>query len=165
MSRLIWTLLIVTTVLSSTACGGRRRYGDPDGRPTAFDVTLHRGFVAGMHRRSPVGVGAGVSIGPGGMRSGLGLGLTARSTSVTLLAGDDVGSARCFRQPLRWGRNRFTVPIRDGRDLVFTVQADGGRQGFERIGALTISGSQPLVIIDLNDDGATVRLEPEGAQP
>ena len=163
MSRTALSVVICTLVLAITGCGSRR-YGDPDGRPTVFEVTLQRDFVAGMHRRSPVGLGAGVSVGRGGIRPGIGLGITARSTSITLLAGEDVGSGRCFRQSLRWGRNRFTVPIRSGRDLVFTIQAQGGREGFERIGALTITGERPLVTIDLDADGADINLAPEGGQ-
>ncbi|MFW5751522.1 MAG: hypothetical protein ACOCZK_07750, partial [Planctomycetota bacterium] len=134
--------------------------------PVTFDVQLDREFVRTMHnRQGRVRMGMAVRGGSGGLTVGPRLGIGFASTKVHLLAGKNVGSGRLFQQALHWGQNQFVVPINQGREVVFTIDASGGRSGWEGIGSVTITGNRPLVSLDLDGDGATIDFQPEGAAP
>lgn len=158
-------LALLALCLCAVGCGSRR-YGDPDGTPVTFDVQLDREFVRSMrNRQGRVRMGMEVRGGSGGLRAGPTLGIGFTSTKIHLLAGQHVGSSRLFQQELSWGANRFVVPINQGRTVVFTVEATGARSGWEGAGEVTIAGDHPLIKLDLDGDGASIALSPEGAAP
>lgn len=149
-------ILLGAALILLSACGEPRRYGDVGGTPTTVRVSLDRAFVSGMHnRQARVGVGVGGSVSSGGHRSvGTGLGVSFSATSVYLLGGEGAGEAQLFRQTLSWGETTFTVPLTPGRSLHLTVQVQGGREGWESVGAVVIpAGATPTVTLGLSDAG------------
>jgi len=156
-------VLIALCSLLLTACGTPRRYGDTGGVPVVFHVNVDRAFVAGMqNRQGRVGVGVGGSLSSGGHSSlGTGVGLSFSATTIYLVGGDGAGEAQVFRQELKWGESSFTVPLAPGRTLFLTVQAQGGRDGWEAIGSLVIPpGDKPQVTVRLTDTGAQLSAAP-----
>jgi len=152
------TVVCLCAVLLS-ACGGSRLSGDPDGVPVTFHVELERSFVREMaNRQGRVGLGAGVGIGRGGGGVGLGVGLRFSSTHVTLLGGSEPAAAELFRQRIGWGSNRFTVPLRPGRELVITASVTGAREGWEVVGRTEIDPERPVVLLQMGEAGGQLRL-------
>jgi hypothetical protein len=155
--RRAWCGLALLAVLAG--CGEPRRFGDAGGVPVAFTVTLDRAFVSGMrNRQGRVGLGVGGSLSSGGHSSvGTGVGLSFASTTVYLVGGDGPGEAQVFRQELKWGENGFTVPLTPARTLHLTVQVQGGRDGWEAIGPVTLPAvDHPTVTIGLSDAGPRI---------
>ena len=162
--RLIVAALAAAGLLA--ACGAKRRFGDEDGVPIAFAVTLERGFVADMrNRQGRVGVGGGVGFSSGGGSAvGTGVGLSFSATTVYLLGGEQSGGAQVFRKEIGWGENTFTVPLRAGRELALTVQVQGGREGWEAIGTVTVPADPAAVIrVDLGGAGPSLGVVPPPA--
>ena len=153
-------------LLLMAGCGEPRRFGDTDGTPTAFSVSLDRAFVNGFENRQgrpSVGAGVGFSSG-GGSYSGAGVGFTFSTTQVYLLGGDNIGQGEVFRQELKWGENSFSVPLKPGRTLHLTVMAEGGRRGWEGVGSLVApQDTAPAVHIELGAQGGKITTTP--AQP
>jgi len=142
-------------LVALVACATPRRFGDPEGLPITFTVTVERAFFENMHNHqwSP-SVGAGVGLGSGGgSGAGLGVGLGFAGTSIYLIGGDAAGQADVFRKELKWGDNTFTVPLRPGRTMVLGVQAEGGRVGWESLGSVTVPAASDVrvtVVMDAN---------------
>lgn len=160
---LLATAALIGTALLATGCGKARRYGDDGGVPVVFSVTLERASVADMSNRQwRPSVGAGVGMSSGGRSSfGTGVGLSFSATEVYLLGGDGPAEAQIFRRELKWGENRFAVPLTPGRTLHLTVKAQGGREGWESLGAVTIpSAPEPRVTVFIVGDGTRVITEP-----
>jgi hypothetical protein len=153
------SLLIATSaLLCICSCGKPRRFGDEGGVPATFTVHLERAFVGGMkNRQARPSLGVGAGIGSGGHSSfGTGVGLTFSSTVVHILGGEEPGSGNVFIKEIEWGDNTFTVPLTPGRTLTLSVEASGGREGWESIGTLTVpqeSGSE--IHLDLTESGGT----------
>ena len=142
------TLLIIlltsfglSSVLTVSGCGASRVEGDADGVLVPFAVQVDEAFFSRMaDHRTSVGTGAGVGFGSGGSTGlGLGFGLGFHATTVYLLGGEHPGEAGSFRRKLSWGENHFVIPLRAGRTVNLTVQAEGGRQGWESVGVLTVA--------------------------
>lgn len=151
-------LTCATVALLLSSCGKPRRFGDEGGAPTAFTVRLDRAFVNGMkNRQARPSIGAGAAFGSGGHSSfGTGVGLTFSSTVVHLLGGDAPGSGNVFAKELEWGDNSFQVPLTPGRSLTLSVQAAGGREGWESVGTVTAPTEAGSVIhLDLTENGGT----------
>jgi hypothetical protein len=151
-------------------CGDERRYGDPGARLVAFNVHLERAYIRQLaDRRIGVGVGAGESWSSSGASgTGIGVGLTFSTTTVTLFGGDGVAEAQVFRQELKWGDNAFAVPLTPGRALYLMVRAEGGHEGWESIGSLTVppaDAANPAVTIVLGGNGRTVTVSPPTVAP
>jgi hypothetical protein len=158
--------LAVLVLVGTSACGAKRAEGDAGGRPVAFHVTLERAFVSTMERRVSTGVGVGTGISSSGAsHMGVGLGVGFSSTQVYLLGGSGSGSASAFRKPLSWGTTDFTVPLTPGRQLTLTVQCEGGRQGWESLGTITIPEAEGAarVRVDLVASGPAVQATPSPA--
>ena len=85
-------------------------------------------------------------------------GVTFSSTQIYVLGGDAIGQADVFRQEVKWGDNTFTVPLTPGHVLQLTVQAEGGRRGWEALGSITVPMNDPTVRIALTGDGAKIEL-------
>jgi len=153
-------------ILVLTGCGTPRRFGDVDGTPVLIQVDLERAYVRSLSDRNVgVGVGAGVGVGSGGYRSsGVGIGLSFSSTQVYLLGGDATGQGNVFRKQIAWGTHAFEVPLTPGRTLALTVQAQGGYEGWEGIGTVTVPESGAGTIrIDLLGEGTDVRITTDAA--
>lgn len=137
-------------------CGNTRAEGDPDGIPVTFVVHADRAFFSRMaSQRTTVSSGIGVGVGTGGMGTGLGLGIGFHGTSAYLLGGAHPGEAGSFRHALTWGETRFTVPLRSGRTIILTAQAEGGRQGWETVGEFTVGApGADEIDLKLDADGA-----------
>jgi hypothetical protein len=152
----------VLALVCLSGCGEPRRFGDAGGQPVTFTVRVEKPFFSTMENRQgrpSVGAGVGFSSG-GGSYSGVGVGFTFSSTQVYLLGGDAVGQADVFRQEVKWGDNTFTVPLTPGHVVQLTVQAEGGRRGWEAIGAITVPMSEPAVRVALTANGAKVEVTP-----
>jgi hypothetical protein len=122
------------------SCGTPRRFGDADGQPVSFHVELDREYVRSLSDRqvsTSMGVGVGSSS-HGGRSAGVGVGVSFSSTQVYLLGGDAAAQGNVFRKQISWGDTEFTVPLTAGRVLHLTVQVQGGYQGWEAIGPVTI---------------------------
>ncbi|MBA3709704.1 MAG: hypothetical protein H0W83_12900, partial [Planctomycetes bacterium] len=133
------------------------------GVPVAFTVHLERAYVHEMRNRQfRPSVGAGAAFGSNGTSSyGTGVGLGFSSTQVYLLGGDGVAESQVFRRELRWGDNSFSVPLTPARVLHLTVQVEGGREGWESIGNITIpTAIAPQVRIVLDHAGGAVTVGP-----
>ncbi|MBA3685217.1 MAG: hypothetical protein H0W72_08255 [Planctomycetes bacterium] len=143
------------------ACGKKRRYGDEGGTPVSFIITLDRAFVSGMrNRQGRLGVGAGVGLGSGGHSSvGGGVGMSFSATTVDIYGGEGPGEGQIFRHEIGWGETRFSVPLMPGRVLHITVQATGGREGWECVGSVTIPATGSTVHLDLGEAGPVLRSE------
>ncbi len=148
-------LILVAIAVTLAACGAKRRYGDEGGTPVAFVVTLDRAFVNGMrNRQGRVGIGAGAGFGSGGHSSGgVGLGMSFSATNVDVVGGDGPAQGQVFHRDLEWGENRFSVPLKPGRILHLTVQASGGREGWESVGEVAIPATGGTVHLDLGEAG------------
>ena len=66
---------------------------------------------------------------------------------------------------MKWGDNTFTVSMTPGHVVQLTVQAEGGRRGWEALGAITVPMSDPTVRIALTGDGAKVEVTPVTPMP
>ena len=65
---------------------------------------------------------------------------------------------------MKWGDNRFSVPLTPGRALHLTVTAEGGRRGWEAVGTVVVpQDAAPAVNIALGAEGGKVTTTP--AQP
>lgn len=160
------SLLTAVACLVVSSCGQTRRYGDDQGAPVAFTVSLDRAFVKAMHNNQwRPSVGAGASFSSGGSRSyGTGVGVSFSSTNVYLLGGEGPAEAQVFRRELKWGDNAFTVPLTPGRTLHLTVKAEGGREGWESLGEFPVPrDGDPRFSITLGRDGAKVTVTPAPA--
>ena len=160
-------LLVLSAALClAVGCGTKRRYGDEGGTPVTMRVTLERAFVSDMKNRQGsvgVGVGAGISSG-GGSSIGTGVGLSFSSTTVYLVGGDGPGQGQVFRKEIEWGESSFSVPLMPGRTLHLTVQVEGGRHGWEAIGAVEIPRSPaPTVDVVLGASGPKLTAGPVAA--
>jgi hypothetical protein len=160
-------LLLPFAALLLSACGEPRRYGDNGGVPVTFTTRVDRGFFSSMeNRQGRPSAGAGVGFGSGGMTGvGVGVGFSFSSTQVYVLGGDSVGQGNVFHQEVKWGENTFTVPLAAGRTLHLTVQAEGGRRGWEAIGTITVPAQDPTVAIVLDANGAKLTVTPAAATP
>ncbi|MBA3697956.1 MAG: hypothetical protein H0W78_03670 [Planctomycetes bacterium] len=152
-------------VLLLTACGEPRRFGDTNGMPVTITLTVERPFFSSMeNRQGRPSAGAGVGFGSGGHSGvGVGVGFSFSSTQVYLLGGDAVGQGNVFRKEVKWGDNTFNVPLAAGRVLHLTVQAEGGRRGWEAIGTITVPAQTPAVTILLDANGAKLTVTPSAA--
>jgi hypothetical protein len=155
------TFAILSVVLLS-ACGEPRRFGDNGGVPVNFSAQVERAFFNSMeNRQGRPSAGAGIGFGSGGMTGvGVGIGLSFSSTQVYLLGGDAVGQGNVFQKELKWGENAFSVPLTAGRTLHLTVQAEGGRRGWEAIGTFNVPAQDPKVAILLDSNGAKLTVTP-----
>jgi hypothetical protein len=157
---------VALSCMAIGGCGEPRRYGDTGGAPVKFQVKLEKPFFDAMSNRQwrpSVGAGAGFSSG-GHSGVGAGVGFTFSSTEVFLLGGEAVAQADVFRQELKWGDNAFTVPLTPGRTLTLTVQAEGGREGWESLGTITVPNAPDAqVAITLAAGGGTVAVTPAPA--
>lgn len=149
-------------VLLLSACGEPRRFGDTGGVPVTVTLKVERPFFSSMeNRQGRPSAGAGVGFGSGGMTGvGVGVGFSFSSTQIYLLGGDSVGQGNVFRKEVKWGDNTFTVPLSTGRTLHLTVQAEGGRRGWEAIGTITVPAQDPKVDIVLDGNGAKFTVTP-----
>ncbi len=154
-------LLTLALLAVLCGCGKTRVEGDPDGIPVTFAVHVDAAFFSRMANHSTtVGTGAGVGFGHGAPGLGLGLGIGFRSTTAYLLGGANPGEAGSFRRRLSWGDNRFTIPLRSGRSVTLTAQAEGGREGWESVGEFTVAGpgaDEVDLTLDENGSRITVR--------
>lgn len=155
-------LLACAVVLVLSGCGEPRRFGDAGGVPVTVNAQVNRQFFSSMeNRQGRPSAGAGVGFSSGGHSSmGVGIGFQFSSTQVYLLGGDAVGQANVFRQELKWGDNQFTVPLAAGRTIFLTVQAEGGRRGWEAIGQFVIPAQDPRISVELDGNGAKVTVTP-----
>lgn len=160
-------LLVVGAFLLLSACGEPRRFGDAGAAPVTVNVKVDRAFFSSMeNRQGRPSAGAGVGFGSGGARSvGVGVGFSFSSTQVYLLGGDQVGQGNVFIKEVKWGDNTFEVPLASGRTLHLTVQAEGGRRGWEAIGTITVPAQDPTVAIVLDTNGAKLTVTPAPAAP
>jgi hypothetical protein len=166
MNRLL-AALACATVFGLSACGEPRRFGDAGGTPVTITAQVDRAFFSSMEsRQGRPSAGAGVGFSSGGHTGvGVGVGLSFSSTQVYLLGGDAVGQGNVFRKELKWGDNSFTVPLTPGRVLHLTVQAEGGRRGWEAIGSVTVPAADPAVAIVLDANGTKLTVTPAAAVP
>lgn len=157
--------LAFIAVLLLTACGEPRRFGDANGVPVTINLKVERAFFSSMeNRQGRPSAGAGVGFGSGGHTGvGVGIGFSFSSTQVYLLGGDSVGQGNVFRKEVKWGDNTFNVPLAAERTLHLTVQAEGGRRGWEAIGTITVPAQNPAVTILLDGNGAKVTVTPAPA--
>jgi hypothetical protein len=158
--------LILLALLPVAGCGSTRRYGDAGGVPVPFDVRLERSFVHDMQNRQwRPSVGAGAAFGSGGYSSyGTGVGLSFSSTEVYLLGGDGPAESQIFRREISWGDNSFSVPLAVGHVVHLTVMAQGGREGWESIGTITVPNAiDPRVRIVLDRDSVSLSVTPAPA--
>ena len=155
-------ILAFVAVLLLSACGEPRRFGDTGGVPVTVTLKVERPFFSSMeNRQGRPSAGAGVGFGSGGMSGvGVGIGFSFSSTQVYLLGGDAVGQGNIFRKEVGWGDNTFIVPLTAGRTIHLTVQAEGGRRGWEAIGAITVPAQDPKVDIVLDNNGAKFTVTP-----
>lgn len=160
-------LLACAVVLVLSGCGEPRRFGDTGGVPVTVSAQVNRAFFSSMeNRQGRPSAGAGVGFSSGGHSSmGVGIGFQFSSTQVYLLGGDAVGQANVFRQELKWGDNTFTVPLAAGRTIFLTIQAEGGRRGWESIGQFVIPAQDPKITLELDGNGAKVTVTPAVVQP
>lgn len=158
-------VLVVAAVLILAACGEPRRFGDAGGVPVTVSATIERPFFTSMqNRQGRPSAGAGVGMSSGGWSSvGVGVGFQFSSTQVYLLGGDAIGQGNVFRKEVKWGENTFTVPLTPGRTLHLTVQAEGGRRGWEAIGTLTVPAQDPAITLVLDGNGAKITVTPTPA--
>lgn len=160
MDRIRRLAAVAALILVLAGCGTPRRFGDVDGKPILVQVHLQRAYVRSLSDRN-VGIGAGVGVGVGSgghSHTGVGIGLSFSSTQVYLLGGDATGQGNVFRKQISWGSNSFEVPLTPGRTLAFTVQVQGGYEGWEGIGTVTIPETGAHTIrIDLLGEGTEVR--------
>lgn len=156
-------LLLPVLGLLLSGCGESRRDGDADGIPVTFTVHTERAFFSRMsdHRTSvSSGVGVGFGGGGGGIGTGVGLGIGFHGTTAYLLGGDNPNEYGSFRKELSWGDTTFTVPLRVGRVLTLTAQAEGGREGWETIGKVTVAaGTTQNINLVLNADGSKLTMK------
>jgi hypothetical protein len=157
--------VLALVALACASCGQPRRYGDEGGVPVAFQVAVDKAFFSSMRNHQVGGVvGAGGSWSPGygaGFGTGVGVGITFTTTSVYILGGEGVGQADVFRQEVKWGDNHFTVPLKPGHVINLSVHAEGGRQGWEVLGPITVpAGADPRLSIALGADGPKVTVAP-----
>lgn len=160
-------VIVVAAVLVLSACGEPRRFGDANGVPVNVTATIERPFFSTMqNRQGRPSAGAGVGISSGGWSSvGVGIGFQFSSTQVYLLGGDSIGQGNVFRKEMKWGENTFTVPLAAGRTLHLTVQAEGGRRGWEAIGTLTVPAHDPTITLRLDGNGAHMTVTPATPAP
>ena len=158
-------LLAIATVLLLSACGEPRRFGDAGGIPVTVTVKVERAFFSSMeNRQGRPSAAAGVGFGSGGHTGvGVGIGFSFSSTQVYLLGGDSIGQGNIFRKEIKWGDNSFSVPLAAGRTLHLTIQAEGGRRGWEAIGPLTVPAQDPTVTVLLDGSGAKITVSPAPA--
>ncbi|KAH0533739.1 hypothetical protein FGG08_007578 [Glutinoglossum americanum] len=152
-------LLPACLLLLCAGCAEKRKEGDPDGIPVAFTVRTDRAFFSRMLDRSTtVSTGLGVGVGSGGMvGSGVGIGFGFHATVPWLLAGDHPAEASLFRRELDWGETTFSVPLRAGRKVVLTAQAQGGKEGWETVGEFTVAAqSADEVVLTLDAAGSRI---------
>ncbi len=150
--------LLALVLFGLCACGSPRQMGDVGGLPVQFEVLLDRSFVGAMeNRQGKMGASAGVTVGSGGTRTGVGFGLSFQSTNVYLYGGNAAGQANLFRKRIKWGVNQFEVPLKPGRKVVFTAVVSGGRSGWETIGAYAVLSKDNAVRITLSESGGTVQ--------
>ena len=158
---MLYRLALLGVCVFLISCGPKRAEGDPDGLPVTFTVHAESVFFSRMaDRRTTVSSGVGMGIGPHlGSGVGVGLGVGFQSTEPYLLGGEHPGEAGSFRKALSWGDTTFTVPLRSGRKVVLTAQAQGGREGWETIGEFTVAAGaadEVQVILDANGGKVTV---------
>jgi len=148
--------------LCAASCSDTRREGDADGVPVVFTVQAESAFFSWMTDRRTSTV-TGVGVGTSGMRSGVGLGVGVgfTGTEIYLLGHEQANRPFLFRRRLSYGDNTFTIPLRPGRTLVLTAQAEGGREGSETVGEIVIpTTAAPTVRVSLTKDGAKVETGP-----
>ncbi len=186
-------ILFVVLAVLIAGCGGPRRLaGDSDGVLVELSVTLSRNFVRDLKNRGPGGPDVVVYErfgptfyhpypywhgGPGYYHSppgyygdpfwGGGVWVSGPApTTVNLLAGDGPAEGRLFRAELRYGDNRFIVPVKPGRKVVFTIQAYGGLDGWEEVGGFT-ADNRPgqVVVLDLKEHPPRIGVQDPPAPP
>ena len=141
-----------------SACGGSRSMGDIGGVPVEIKVDLDRAFVSAMeNRQGRLGASAGMTVGSGGTRTGIGFGLSFSSTNVYIYGGNAPGQANVFRKKVKWGSNEFTIPMNPGRKVVFTAVVSGGRSGWESVGSYVVKADKNAVLISLVESGTSVQ--------
>ncbi len=153
-----YRMIFFTWCVLMCSCGPTRAQGDADGVPVTFTVHAESVFFSRMaDHRTSVGSGVGFGVDSGGLSSGIGLGVGFHGTQAYLLGGEHPGEAGAFRHALSWGDSTFTVPLRSGRRVVLTAQAQDGREGWETVGEFTVlSGSADKVQVVLDANGGTV---------
>jgi hypothetical protein len=161
------SIFVVATALLLSACGEPRRFGDTGGVPVTITAQVERPFFSSMeNRQGRPSAGAGVGFGSGGATGvGVGIGFSFSSTQIYLLGGDAVGQGNVFRQEVKWGANTFNVPLAAGRTLHLTVQAEGGRRGWESLGTVTVPAQDPQIAIVLDTNGAKMTVTPTAPAP
>jgi hypothetical protein len=165
-SSVLVSVALAAVLLS--ACGDERRYGDAGARPVDFTVHLERQYIRNLaDRHIGVGFGAGGSWSSNGSSgTGMGIGLTFAATTVTLYGGDGVAESQVFQQELKWGDNSFAVPLAPGRVIYLMVRAEGGHEGWESIGNVTVpsaTAANPAIIINLAGSGRSIATNPPSA--
>ncbi len=149
--------------LALGGCVQQRHQGDAHGTPVAVQVHLERGFVRHMRNRQwSASASADATYAPPTAGApAVGIGVVFTTTSVRIFGGAGPGQAQVFSHQLCWGENHFSVPLEPGRQLVLTVQAEGGHEGAESLGRISIpSRGRPQLSISLTAAGARVQVQP-----
>ncbi|MBA3549044.1 MAG: hypothetical protein H0X45_04075 [Planctomycetes bacterium] len=175
--------LSLPLIIALAGCGQQRAQGDPDGVPVAFTVRVDPAFVADYHRG-----GASTYVGfhhhhhhhsryrsdpwhhgwhdPWDSWYGGSGYVGSEPTTLVLLGGDGPTQAQVFRKRIAFGDNDFVIPIRAGRSVTLSFQADGGIEGWETLGTVSI-GDQPgqVVAVAMTADGVTLTATPPPSPP
>jgi hypothetical protein len=193
-------VILAALSLALVGCGGpyhRTAKGDIGGVPVRLEVEITRDFVRDLPNRGPGGreyvvYNNGFYSGWWGGYGYPGYGYCPPGyryrydpfwysdvywtgpapTAVYLLGGDGPGQARLLRTELDYGVNLIDVSIRPGRTVTLTVQAYGGYEGWEALGAFTAADKPGQVVkIDLkehapimhitNPDGMVIEVKPQ----
>jgi hypothetical protein len=145
-------MLALTCLMS--ACGSARYEGDMGGVRMQIQTHLEGGFLTSMHplpshgsissatenASPPVG---GATIEPG---------FALDSVKMTLIAYDGATHNEVFRRSLIWGDTSFSIHLIPGHRLTLEVFAEGGREGVESLGPITVpAANTPHIAITLTD--------------
>ncbi len=175
-------ILFAIVCCLAAGCSSRpalRAHGDPDGVPITFGVAYARDVLDTLIPSGP-GFTRTVVVEPAfspwhdpypfhhhhGGWQGEGFLSTPMayepSTTLFLLAGDGPAQAQVFRLRLAEPSTSFSVAIRPGRRVIVTLQASGGREGWQEIGEFTAAPDQ-LVRVTLDANGPRLETTPAPA--
>lgn len=153
-------------VIACTGCAAKRQEGDTDGIPVSFTVRTQQVFFSRMLDRSATvttGVGVGMGMGPrrhGMVGTGVGVGFGYQGTTAWILGGEHPAEASLFRRELEWGETTFSIPLRPGRKVVLTAQAQGGKEGWETVGEFSVAAqTADEVVLTLDAAGSRIEIK------
>ncbi|MBA3686140.1 MAG: hypothetical protein H0W72_13005 [Planctomycetes bacterium] len=187
MQRLLCAIVLGCLAAGCSSRPALRANGDPDGVSVSFGVTYDREVLDALMPGGP-GFSRNVVVqsgyyagGPWGDPFGhpwhhhhhhhhgwYGHGFVGAplayepSTSLSLLAGDGPAQAQLFRLRVSESSESFSLPIRAGRRVVVTLQASGGRQGWQVLGEFDAAPGQ-IVRISLDGSGPRLSITPPPA--